>query len=108
MGSKLMEYALKGKVVLVALVSLAVIGGATAMAASTTTGANLVQTLVGTSQTGSSNASSHATPRATGPAATCPGLPDLQRLAAQFSLSTTSTDDDMLALCALHQGTFTG
>ena len=39
---------------------------------------------------------------------TCPGLPDAQRLATQFALSTASTSDDIQAMCALHQGTFTG
>ena len=39
---------------------------------------------------------------------TCPGLPDAQQLATQFALSSASTSDDIQAVCALHQGTFTG
>jgi hypothetical protein len=38
----------------------------------------------------------------------CPGLPDAQRLATQFALSTDSTSDDIQAMCSLHQGTFKG
>lgn len=106
MISKVASLVLKGKVLIVALVSLAVIGGATAMAASTATGTNIVHTLVGLTSPGTPDA--HTTPRATGAAATCPGLPEVQRLAAQFSLSTDMTGDTVQAICALHQGTFKG
>jgi hypothetical protein len=104
MISKFVSSVLKGKVLLVALMSLVVIGGATAMAASTSAETNLVHTLIGSTSTGTP--SGHATPRASGAAASCPGLPEAQRLAAHFSLSTGSTSDDILALCSLHLGTF--
>ncbi|MGB8345357.1 MAG: hypothetical protein WCD86_10765 [Ktedonobacteraceae bacterium] len=97
---------LKGKVVLVVLMSLAVVGGATVMAASASTGTNLVQTLIGSMDT--RTPSSHTTPRATGVAEACPGLPEAQQLAAHFSLNTDRTSDDILALCSLHLGTFKG
>ena len=44
----------------------------------------------------------------TGHGNTCPGLPEAQQLASNFSLSTSSTSDALQALCALHQGTFKG
>jgi hypothetical protein len=106
MISKWASSLLKGKVLIVAVVSLVLIGGATAMAASTGTGANLVHKLVGTVSIPGS--SSHATPRATGAAQSCPGLPEAQRLAAHVSLSTEGTSDDIQAICSLHLGTFKG
>jgi hypothetical protein len=38
----------------------------------------------------------------------CPGLPDARKLASSYDLSTASTGAGMQAICALHQGTFTG
>jgi hypothetical protein len=109
---------LKGKLVVMALVSLAVFGGAVAMAASTSGGQSVFHALVGsTSATSAPDKPSptHGTGREATPtsganrhAAMCPGLPEAQHLAASFSLSTTSTGDAVQAICSLHQGTFKG
>jgi hypothetical protein len=106
---------LQGKLIVVALLSVAVVGGATAFAA-TSAGQGLVHEI---------NSQAHAavTPAVeshgnslqtnnhhadTSSKNSCPGLPDAQRLATQFALSTDSTSDEIQTLCALHQGTFTG
>ena len=107
---------LQGKLIVVVLVSVAVVGGATAFAA-TAAGQGLVHAIA-------SQAHAPATPdveshgntlqaNTTHPADkstqnTCPGLADAQQLATQFALSNASTSDDIQAVCALHQGTFTG
>ncbi len=112
---------LKGKLIVVALVSVAVVGGATAFAA-TSAGQNLVHAITGQAHaTATPGGDSHESNNQgandqgannqgadKGNKNTCPGLPDAQRLAMQFALSTDSTSDDIKALCALHQGTFTG
>src|SRR5258707_5892176 len=107
---------LQGKLVVVALVSVAVVGGATAFAA-TAAGQGLVHAITGQAHAPATpDGESHGnTPQAntTHPADkstqnTCPGLPDAQQLATQFALSTASTSDAIQAVCALHQGTFTG
>src|SRR5258707_6699991 len=104
---------LQGKLVVVALVSVAVVGGATAFAA-TSAGQGLVHAIAGQAHapatpdgeshgnTLQANTTHHADK------SPCPGLPDAQQLATQFALSTASTSDDIQAVCALHQGTFTG
>jgi len=38
----------------------------------------------------------------------CPGLPQAQKLASKYQLSTDSHEAAVEAICALHQGTFTG
>jgi hypothetical protein len=106
---------LKGKLIVAALVSIAIVGGATAFAA-TSAGQGQVHTISSQSHTaGTSEAESHGNNLQTNnkhadknSKNTCPGLPDAQRLATQFALSTDSTSEDIQALCALHQGTFTG
>jgi hypothetical protein len=106
---------LKGKLIVVALVSVAIIGGATAFAA-TSAGQGLVHALNGQPHTAATpEVDSHGNNLQTNnhqadknSKNTCPGLPDAQRLASQFALSTDSTSEDIQALCALHQGTFTG
>jgi hypothetical protein len=107
---------LQGKLIVVVLVSVAVVGGATAFAA-TSAGGGLVQTIAGQAHapatpegeshrdTLQANATHHTDK---GTKTICPGLADAQRLAAQFALSTASTSADIQAMCALHQGTFTG
>src|SRR5258707_7726102 len=104
---------LQGKLIVVVLVSVAVVGGATAFAA-TSAGQGLVHAIAGQAHapatpdgeshgnTLQANTTHHADK------STCPGLPDAQQLATQFALSTASTSDDIQAMCALHQGTFTG
>jgi len=104
---------LKGKLIVVALVS--VIGGATAFAA-TSAGQGLVHGITGQAHaTATPDVESHGNHlQANNHQADnskknpCPGLPDAQQLATQFALSTASTSVAIQAVCALHQGTFTG
>src|SRR5258708_29974432 len=108
---------LQGKLIVVVLVSMAVVGGATAFAA-TAAGQGLVHAIAGQAHApatpdGESHGkntlqanTTHLADKST--QSTCPGLPDAQQLATQFALSTASTSDDIQAVCALHQGTFTG
>jgi hypothetical protein len=107
---------LQGKLIVAALVSVAVVGGATAFAA-TAAGQGLVHAITGQAHaTATPDGESHGnTPQANNThhadnskKNTCPGLPAAQQLATQFALSTASTSDDIQAVCALHQGTFTG
>jgi hypothetical protein len=107
---------LQGKLIVVVLVSMAVVGGATAFAA-TSAGQGLVHAIAGQAHAPATpDGESHGNTlqaTTTHPAdkstqSTCPGLPDAQQLATQFALSTASTSDDIQAVCALHQGTFTG
>lgn len=101
---------LQGKLIVVALVSVAVVGGATAFAA-TSAGQGLVHAITDRAHaTASPDVESHSNNHQANNSNknTCPGLPDAQRLATQFALSTASTGDDIQALCALHQGNFTG
>jgi hypothetical protein len=101
---------LQGKLIVVALVSVAVVGGATAFAA-TSAGKGLVHAITGQAHaTATPDVESHGNNHHADKSHknTCPGLPDAQQLATQFALSTASTSDDIQAVCALHQGTFTG
>ncbi len=106
---------LKGKLIVAALVSVAVVGGATAFAA-TSAGGGLVHAITGQAHvTATADVESHGHNLQannhhadTSHKNTCPGLPDAQQLATQFGLGTASTSDDIQAVCALHQGTFTG
>jgi len=70
---------LRGRLLVLALVRVAVLAGATAVAAAP--------------------AGKHKNH--------CPGIATAQRLASDFSLSTASTSDDVQAICSLHRGTFT-
>jgi hypothetical protein len=112
---------LQGKLIVVVLVSMAVVGGATAFAA-TSTGQGLVHAITGQAHaTATPDADRHENNNqdennqddnnnhaSNGDKSNCPGLPDAQRLAGQFALGTASTSDDIQAMCALHRGTFTG
>ena len=113
-----MEFArlLKGKFIVAALLSVAVVGGATAFAA-TSAGQDLDHALTSQAHAGATpevekshgnnlQTNNHQTDKSS--KQSCPGLPDAQQLATQFALSTDSASDDIQALCALHQGTFTG
>jgi len=107
----------RGKLVAAAMAGVIIVGGATAAFAATPAGQDLVHTLTGPahtkatanaadSQAGDSHANNqHAN---SGNKSTCPGLPDAQRLAGQFALSTDTTSGDIQAMCSLHQGTFKG
>jgi len=107
---------LRGKLVVVALVSVAIVGGATAAFAATPVGQGLVHSISGQTHAPAmpnrdrhgNNLHAHNHRADKSKKNTCPGLPDAQRLATQFALSTANTSDDIQALCALHQGTFTG
>ena len=106
---------LQGKLIVVVLVSVAVVGGATAFAA-TPAGQGLVHAIAGQahapatpdgeSRGNTLQANKHQADKSK--KNTCPGVPDAQQLATQFALSSASTSDDIQAVCALHQGTFTG
>src|SRR5712692_7146944 len=116
--SSVLSHLLKGKLLIIALVSIALVGGTAAMAASTPGGQNLRQALVGLTSATSTPAKpsptrgpgrgATPTPGANRHAANCPGLPAAQHLATSFSLSTESTGDAAQAICSLHQGTFKG
>jgi len=108
---------LRGKVLALALVSVAVVGGATAVFAATATGQNIVHTITGSEHAGKTlDVNNHANnsqansgkDNNNGNKNNCPGLPDAQQLATKFSLSTSSAGNDIQAICSLHQGTFKG
>src|SRR5260221_1081036 len=107
---------LQGKLIVVVLVSVAVVGGATAFAA-TAAGQGLVHAIAGQAHAPARpDGESHGNTlqaNTTHPADksrqnTCPGLPAAQQLATQFALSTASTSDAIQPLCAFHHGSFTG
>jgi hypothetical protein len=106
---------LKGKLIVVALVCVAVVGGVTAFAATSAgqrvvhainSQAHVAATPAAESHGNSLKTNNHLLDKSSNN--TCPGLPDAQRLATHFALSTDSASDDIQALCALHRGTFTG
>jgi hypothetical protein len=88
------------------------VGGATAAFAATPAGQTVVQSFTHAHPTVTASATHRATPEARGTTShgqkTCPGLADAQNLAASYHLSTASTGATVEALCALHEGTFTG
>jgi len=105
----------KGKFLVTVLASLALVGGATAVFASSPAGQGMVHTITHSQPTAttSDNAghkhqnkshdndtSNHTT--------SCPGLPEVKTLVTKFALSTGGTGDAVQAICALHQGTFKG
>src|SRR5260370_17519543 len=107
---------LQGKLIVVVLVSMAVVGGATAFAA-TAAGQGLVHAIAGQAHApatpdGKSHgntlqaSTTHHADKST--KNTCPGLPDPQHLPVQFALGTASTSDDIQSVSTLHKGTFTG
>jgi hypothetical protein len=106
---------LPGKLIAIVLVSVALVGGATAFAA-TSAGQGLVHEINSQAHAGVTPAvESHGNSLQTNnhhadtsSKNSCPGLPDTQRMATQFALSIDSSSDEIQALCALHQGTFTG
>jgi hypothetical protein len=108
---------LRGKLVAAAIAGIVIVGGATAAFAATPAGGDLVHTLTSPAHTkvtsnaadshaGDSHANNHQANNDN--KSTCPGLPDAQRLAGQFALSTASNSGDIQAICSLHQGTFKG
>jgi hypothetical protein len=115
---------LKGKVLAAIFVSTVAVGGATAAFASTPAGQTFVHQMTAASTTTPTASTDHqgkdepgtATPGATKHGKSqkhdqnqqCPGLPEVQRLATYYSLSTESQSDDVQAICSLHDGNFKG
>ncbi|MGH2497193.1 MAG: hypothetical protein ACRDIV_21045 [Ktedonobacteraceae bacterium] len=105
----------KGKLFVTMLAGVVLIGGATAAFAATPAGQGIIHAGAHRqpAATAPGKAShkdkdhSHAT-TATGHGNSCPGFPQAQQLASEFLLSAASTGDAVLAICALHQGTFKG
>lgn len=116
---------LKGKALAAILVGLFVAGGSVAVMAATPMGQNAIHP---TSNTAKAAATAHPTtePRqedkgtnddgagkndknATNNQTTgCSALPEVQRLATEFGLSTATTSNTIKTICALHDGTFKG
>lgn len=108
---------LKGKLALTAMASVLLLGGATAVFAATPVGRSVVQSLAHPTSTAAASATKSAQDSSQGKAGThnqnqdrntCPGLSDAQNLAQTYGLSDTSTSAGVMAICALHQGTFKG
>ena len=110
---------LKGKMVAIILVSTAVVGGGTVAMAATPVGQNIVHhlTIANTATPDDYKGKDQqdtATPGATHQDKDqkhdhnqqCAGLPEAQRLATKFSLSTDSKSDDVQAICSLHDDSF--
>jgi len=103
----------KGKLFVAVLAGVVLVGGATAAFAATQASRDTAH-LVTHSQSDASKAdkASHKnnghTTTTTSHSNSCPGLPEAQQLASEFSLSSASTSDAIQAICALHQGTFKG
>ena len=100
----------KALVILVAGVLL--VGGVTVAFAATNAGQDVVQSLSHAHPMATAAASHDAKGDARGTTgkdpASCPGQPEAQNLAASYHLSTASTGNAVIAICALHQGTFKG
>ncbi len=105
-------HVLKGKLLVALIASLALIGGATAVFASTQAGQGVVHSITHTrlSDAATPDVTSHESNAhdATSHTNECPGLPEAQQLASTFSLRIDSKSDAIQAICALHQGTFKG
>jgi len=116
----LFGHLVKGKVLAMTAAGAILLGGTTAAMASTSTGQEIIHTITGAHDmkpTGQHTPGGQRPDDAmTGKKGTsadnhkreCPGLPEAQKLAATFSLSTASTSDDIQAICSLHEGTFHG
>ncbi|RAQ94264.1 hypothetical protein [Thermogemmatispora tikiterensis] len=105
-------FLLQKKALIMLLSGVFLVGSATAAFAATSTGQAVIQSFIHTHAAATSEATHHASTQAEGSPShgpgSCPGLPDAQKLAASYHLSTASTDAPVKALCALHQGTFVG
>jgi hypothetical protein len=103
---------LQTKALVTLVASILLVGSATAALAATSAGQQVVQSLTHAHPTATAAATHGAQGNAQGTAgnnhANCPGQPDAQKLAARYQLSTASTGNAVTAMCALHQGTFTG
>ncbi len=104
---------LKGKLALTAVASVLLLGGASAVFAATPAGRSVVQSISHTSSTAATPTkgmkhSGQANGQNKQDHNACPGLSDAQNLAKAYGLSTTSSSAGVMAICALHQGTFKG
>ncbi len=107
-----LAHLLKGKLLVAALLSIAVASGTTAVFAATPAGQGAVHAIMAMAHAQAAlhrdghHTSSH---KAAGrKSSTCPGLPEAQQLAAKYALSTSRNGDTIQAICALHRGTFVG
>jgi hypothetical protein len=103
---------LQTKAIVMLVAGVLLVGGATAAFAATSAGQQVVQSLTHARPAAMATATHSAKGNAQGTAdndhASCPGQADAQKLAARYQLSTASTGNAMIAICALHQGTFKG
>ena len=104
---------LKGKLLVTVLASIVLLGGATAVFAATPAGQGMVNTITHgqpTTATTTPDVKSHSSNRqnANNQKQSCSGLPEAQQLASKYGLSSDSKSETVLAICALHQGTFQG
>ncbi|GHO74658.1 hypothetical protein KSD_24290 [Ktedonobacter sp. SOSP1-85] len=110
--------AIKGKIVVTALVSLAVVGGGTAALAASPAGQNFAKSIAIPAHTATpdkqdgkdQNAKNGATQgkQSNDHKNGCPGLAEAQNLAKKFSLSTDSKGATIQLICSLHDGTYKG
>ena len=105
-----LAHLLKGKLLVAALLSITVASGTTAVFAATPAGQGVVHAIMAMAHAQAAthknghHASNH---KAAGwKSSTCPGLPEAQKLAAKYALSTDRDGDAVQAICALHRGTF--
>lgn len=106
---------LQGKIVVAVVAGTLLVGGATAAFAATPAGQNVVQSLTHAHATVSVTATQNAHHSGNNEIGTpdqahnsCPGVADAQNLATHFQLSTSEQGAAVMALCALHEGTFRG
>src|SRR5258708_779448 len=105
---------LQAKAIVTIVASVLLVGGATAAFAATPAGQTVVQSLTHASPTVTAKATpggkqdgQQATATSDKDKNDCPGQTDAQNLATQYGLSSDSKGNAVLAICALHQGTFT-
>lgn len=103
---------LQAKALVTLTAGVLLVGGVTAAFAATPTGQNVVQSLVHVRPGATAMATHSAQENMSGTAGAnhtnCPGQSDAQNLATRYQLSTTSTGNAVMTICALHQGTFKG
>jgi hypothetical protein len=108
----------KGKVLATTIVgSMLVVGGGTALAATSPAGQDIVHNLTGNHATvtpthqahdGKASLTAEADENDKGGSKECPGEPAAQQLATKFSLSDDVEGSSVQVICTLHNGTFEG
>src|SRR5258708_32749902 len=102
---------LKGKILVTALASVVLVGGAAAAFAATPAGQNVVQSLthahptVTVMATHDTNHTGQSTGQSNQDHSVCPGLSDAQNLATNYHLKTASQEEAGKTIIALHKGT---